>query len=644
MFLYEKLNSPDLTLHNLRIKGILKNLESMKCPWHFARFPPHHIPYGQPKMNFTTVNSKTLVHCLGNALNYSSAMKSFSPFYSDIGLGIGSESGIDCLFFHYNRATTKFLTPFLSLPKAITPHQSTATDVTQFFEKGTAHIVFCDHNTWIVECEGVDQLEFGITHTTECKETRLSKVDETIHLFEALLPSLDNRDPDQYFPIILGLRVITGSATDGEGLTVPLQIQANPSGHIVLAFSARALDVEHESIVKRLQSASPTSEDALLRSQTWLEQAMGSFQAKANTAHESSVLARSVYTLISNSTIAPGFLADHISAFPSRGGYPTHFLWDSCFQNLATELMDPRLARDSLLLLTKNMRADGKMPHFLCSTWMRPHESQPPLVGWAGLRQVKARNDLNLAKRLLPALQRNTRWWLSQRMTRFSLISAPNGLETGWDDSPLFDQGPTVACDMNTYLVMQMRACAEFSSMLGDEAGATAQTAEANRYAQRMVDVLFNKDDCLFWNINVANGEPFKIKTPACFLPFLADVPLPGAVIKKSIETVLLNPACFFGKIPFPTIAYEEACYQPGSWWRGPTWMPVAYLMLLVLDKTGFHTEAASARAALYKMLIDDGNIRELFNSQTGEGMGAYEQGWTAAICLRLHQEIQEKA
>jgi hypothetical protein len=62
--------------------------------------------------------------------------------------------------------------------------------------------------------------------------------------------------------------------------------------------------------------------------------------------------------------------------------------------------------------------------------------------------------------------------------------------------------------------------------------------------------------------------------------------------------------------------------------------------MTQVLEKTGFRAEAQTARATLYRMLIQDGNLRELFNSQTGEGMGAHEQGWTAAICLRLHDEL----
>ena len=591
-------------------------------------------------MDTPVITAQSMATCLGNTLDYSKAMTSFSPFYSDIGLGIDSSSGIRCLFLHYNRQTTRFLDPFLPMPNTVRTHECTIHGVTQFFEGGTARIAFCDHNTWVVECEGVEKLDFDITHASELQDVRSVALEGSIYIIDGSLPTLDARDPDHRFPLVLGVRVISGVPSMAHAPTPPLRIQADCAGRIVLAFSARMLDVNHETIVERLKTASRSAEDAMQRSQAWLEQAVGGFRAVSDNQRECSILARCIHTLISNSTEAPGFLAGRISAFPSRGNYPTHFLWDSCFQNLATELMHPRLAEDSLLLLTENLRPDGKMPHFLCSTWVRPFESQPPLVGWAGLRLVKARNDADLAARLLPALQRNTRWWLSQRITRFGLIAATTGLETGWDDSPRFDHGPTVACDMNSYLLMQMRACAEFSRMLGDKEAATTQMAEADRFAQRMVDVLLDKDTGLFWDIDVAGGKPVRIKTPACFLPMLADVPMPDSAMKKSIRNVLLNPDCFFGKVPFPSVAYNETCYQPEKWWRGPTWLPVAYLMLLLLDKTGFRIEARTARETLYQMIIRDGNIRELFHSQTGVGLGAHEQGWTAAICLRLRQEI----
>ena len=155
-----------------------------------------------------------------------------------------------------------------------------------------------------------------------------------------------------------------------------------------------------------------------------------------------------------------------------------------------------------------------------------------------------------------------------------------------------------------------------------------------------MVELLYDPEENLFKEVLVETGEMLPIKTPACFLPLLAGVPLAEERARDMIERYLLNPKRFFGPIPFPCVAYDEPTHQPERWWRGPTWLPEAYLMLDLLTKYGYDAERRAAAERLYGMIIQDGDIHELFNSQTGQGMGKAQQGWTAAICLRLKAEL----
>ena len=577
---------------------------------------------------------------LGDALNFSGADRGFSPFFSDVGLEVDEGGGIASLFLYYNRRKTIFLQPFLPLPNPVRPHRCSAAGITQHLGRGRARIAFCSHNTWVVECEGLPGLEFNPGGHAELTEKRRREVDRGTLIFDGYLPTMDRRDPDPTFPFVLGLRIVRGAAAGGDGMLEPLRIDADSQDRLVLVFTARMLEVDHRSVLTRLKEASASYEDAKQRTMAWWAEAMGGLDLADDDPAEGAVLARAAYTLLSNSAACPGLLQDRISAFPSRGTYPTPYLWDSCFQNLGMELFHPRLAADSLLLFVDNLRVDGKMHAFICSTWVHPGQSQPPLVGWAARRLVEATGDERLSARLLPGLRRNTRWWLSQRMTRFGLAAALNGMEVGWDDSPRFDQGPIVACDLNAYLLLQMRACARFARMAGDEAGAEELGAQAEAYAARMVEVLYDRETGLFWDLSVERGLPVRIKTPACFLPLLAGVPLPREAAKRAVADYLLNPAFFFADVPFPVVAYDEFSYESGKWWRGPTWINVAYLMLMVLDRLGFREEAMGARERLYRMLVADGNLRELFDSRSGEGLGAFEYGWTAAICLRLHREL----
>ena len=506
---------------------------------------------------------------------------------------------------------------------------------------GSVEMAFCGHDTWLVEAQGglSSGFHFADANLTEARRTAAGA--DAI-LFEGYLPNTDPRDPDKRFPLIIGLRLLRGHFGAGDGLAQPLELRPDSEGILLLAFSVRMLAVEREPLLQRLNQAAPTIAEALRRSQEWLDAALGPVNLEAEDPHEAMVLARAAHALISNASEAPGYLSGRVAAFPSRGGYPSHYVWDSCFQNLGLEEMEPRLASDSLLLLTENLRADGKMAQFICSTWTRPLESQPPLVGWAGQRLIRRRKDGSLARQLLTPLRRNTQWWLNQRMTRWGLICALHGCETGWDDSPRFDQGPTVACDMNAYLLLQMRACAEMAELLGDLTGAAQDRALADEYAQRIVDVLYDRESGLFWDRNVALDVPVRVKTPACFLPLLAGVPLSEPDARRAIEDHLLNTREFYGPLPFPCVAYDEPLYQPGKWWRGPIWLNVAYFMVELLGQYGYRQEALSARERLYRMIISDGNLREHFNSQTGEGKSAHEYGWTAAICLRLHAELGE--
>ena len=585
-------------------------------------------------------SAETLVQLLGNSLDFSDADRSFSPFFSDIGLGIDKTAGITCLFLHYNRRGTTFLKPFLRMPQAVKPHECTAAGVTQHFQQGSARIAFCGHNTWVVDCSGLTGLEFNTDDHADFTEKRSTQVDPSTIIIEGYLPTVDPRDPDATFPLILGLRIAKGAVTGGDGIGQSLRIEADSDGQLVLVFSVRALEVDAESIRSRLQDASTSFEDAEQRSISWWAGAIGDLDFDSDDSAESTTLARAAYTLLSNSAASPGLLGGRICAFPSRGTYPTAYLWDSCFQNLGTELFNPGLAEDSLLLFIDNLRVDGKLPAFICSTWVHPQQSQPPLIGWAGRRLVEMTGNEQLAATLLSGLRRNTKWWLSQRMTRFGLIAGANGMELGWDDTRRFDQGPIVACDLNSYLLIQMRVCAAFAEMIGDTEAAREHSAEADEYAARIVEVLYDESAGLFWDLQVEQGVPVHIMTPACFLPLLGDVPLTERQTERAVTDYLLNPDFFFGAVPFPVVAYNEASYAPDSWWRGPTWMNVAYLMIEVLEKTGYPAEAMTARERLYRIMIADGNLRELFHSQTGEGLGAYEYGFTAAVCLRLRQEL----
>ena len=400
-------------------------------------------------------NTDTFIRALGT-INASNEDLSYSPFYSDMGLGLDAEGGISTIYLHYNRKTTGFLPGFIRFSSSpqrldIKPHIAE-----QQFEGGQFSTAFYDLNTWLVESDVPEDISIQFTQLKD-DAARLVKIDrnykhlgenkeredifvprihhaEDCYLFEGYLENTDKRDPDSHFPVILGMRILQGKVADGDGIKTPLRITSVDGEKIVCAFSIRALDVEQDVIIQRLNAAPSTCLEASLMCYNWLDTALGAIEIPTEASNERDTYAQAIYTLLSNSSHAPGQLRGRISSFPSRGCFPTHYCWDSYFQNLGLARLEPRLEKDALLLLTENQRADGKIAHFLCSTWFRPDEIQAPLLGWAAQRLVKNRNDLEFAAEILPAMRKNTTWWLQQRMSSTGLVRIIHAYEV-WDNT-----------------------------------------------------------------------------------------------------------------------------------------------------------------------------------------------------------------
>lgn len=589
-------------------------------------------------------NAERLIAARGKRLGYADRHTSFSPFHSDIGVCPGPR-GIACLFLHYNKTTVTMGEPFLDLGAVAGDAECSAVRIAQQYEQGSADIAFYDHNSWVVDCRGVPACEYTLKTDWLMAHERVTRPAGDTLVFDCSMPTADKVDgePDQLFPLVLGLRVVTGTITEGDGIAHPLCLESDDDGRMVIAFSLHMLEVDHARITQRLGAAPDSAAEAVDRTKAWMERALDRLAVPAGDTDAARTVARAAYTLLSISAAAPGMYNGRIGSWPNRGAYARHFLWDACFHAPGLEKMETRLAEDALLVLTENMRCDGKIPEFICSTWMFTGGSQSPLIGWAGLQIVKARDDMDLAQTLIAALRKNTRWWLEQRMTQSGLIYAYHGYETGADNSPRLDPGPSVACDMNAYLLNQMRSCAEMARMIGDTEGAAADDAQADAFGKRIIDYLYDEKDNIFYDRIVQTGRMLAIKTPAAFLPLWAGVPLPEDRAWSMIEQYLLNGDHFFGPVPFPSVAYDEPTFDCAGGWRGSTWPPNVCLMVALLKAYGYEAEWRRAMQRYCEVVEADGAMHEFHNSITGEPMGKAEQGWTAAVYLKFRDELEEK-
>ena len=357
-------------------------------------------------MQTSATAADRIVSILGDQVDYSIPDRSFSPCYSDIGLKITGDPGVAALWCHYNRGTTMFGAPFVAIEgNGETRSERTALAVRQEFAGGgSAEIAFYDRNAFVIDCQGVAAISFRFV-PAELKplsaredrehelhdaapyitEPRVTQRGDAL-LFGAYLPAQDKREPDSTFPIQIGFRAIAGTAT-GDGITGPLAIAPDATGRIFVAMTVAVLDIDDRKTAAVLARAPKDAEAAKAMTREWLARCVGDLRIDADDPAEERILARAAYSLATNLCAAPGILRGRVALFPARGSYAIVAPWDSCFQNLALEYMEPRLAADSLrILLRDGIRADGKIACFIASTWVRPELAQPALAGWAAER------------------------------------------------------------------------------------------------------------------------------------------------------------------------------------------------------------------------------------------------------------------
>jgi hypothetical protein len=86
---------------------------------------------------------------------------------------------------------------------------------------------------------------------------------------------------------------------------------------------------------------------------------------------------------------------------------------------------------------------------------------------------------------------------------------------------------------------------------------------------------------------------------------------------------------------PVPSIASDEATFDPRRYWSGPTWVNTNWLLVRGLRRLGEADLAEDLRHRTVELVHRSG-FAEYFSPCTGEPLGAPEFSWTAALALDL--------
>ena len=161
---------------------------------------------------------------------------------------------------------------------------------------------------------------------------------------------------------------------------------------------------------------------------------------------------------------------------------------------------------------------------------------------------------------------------------------------------------------------------------------AIATWAERGR---RALDRAWDQDLGLCLDIDLRAGQPIRVRTVAGFAPLIAGGLSPE---RRAASLATLDSAAFLGHAKLrwplpPSTSPLDPAFQPRSYWRGPTWPVISWLLWWALVRAGADEQAASLRLAGLDQLAAVG-FAEYVEPFTGEPLGSPDQSWTAAVAL----------
>lgn len=344
---------------------------------------------------------------------------------------------------------------------------------------------------------------------------------------------------------------------------------------------------------------------------------------------------------------------------PNAATYPWQWLWDSCFHAVVWAHLGDERATVELRSALSSQDADGFVPHVRYGAGPRPHAdlwgradastiTQPPMYGHAVAEL--ARQGMDVDEPTIDRATRGLRFLLEQRRrTSGGLVELCHPWESGCDDSPRWDdvvpggRTPGAWYALKGDLVGSVERSAGGAPLHNPafpigSAGFSALVAWNSRELVAVTgdDALLRLADGLAEAVD-ARWEPSlatwvddgptsmgsgRIRTIDALLPLL--------VCQRAEAVAALTDTAAFGAAFGPRGVHRaEATYEPTTYWRGPAWPQVTYLLWLALTRSGDRSTSRSLSRSMVAGASASG-FAEYWEPDSGRALGAVPQTWTA--------------
>lgn len=320
--------------------------------------------------------------------------------------------------------------------------------------------------------------------------------------------------------------------------------------------------------------------------------------------------------------------------------------WDSAFHAMTVSRFDTPLAKSCIDAFTAFQLPFGMFPDVIhvdgriCDNY-----GKPPVLPWATLIVFRRDGDRDFLRRNFDRYVKNASFWEENRCDRglfyYSAQQHPEAedylhprWESGWDNSPRWDEFPIVdlfAIDLNCYMVLFYRAMAEMAEILGEKR--QDWDAKAKALAGRIEATLFDETRNTYADRNRKNGKFLTVLSPASFMPLY--IGTASQERAAAMEALAADPKKFYPGMP--TVPYDCPAFSK-DYWRGQTWLNVAFFAVKGLADYGFCKTAGEIREYILSMAYDNlpRGIFENYDSVNRRGLFNNSFSWSAAFLIEF--------
>lgn len=319
--------------------------------------------------------------------------------------------------------------------------------------------------------------------------------------------------------------------------------------------------------------------------------------------------------------------------------------WDTAFHAATASRWEPQLGQECLEGFMNFQGSNGMFPDVIWSDGRSQlNFGKPPLLASSVEKVYRRSGDKLFLRRAYTRLVSFEKFFCEKRkfLGLFFYDADPVipekydlhvRYESGWDNSVRWDD-PCVnfwAIDLNCFAVMMYRSLAYIAGELHEEADAENWRRKEKELSALIEEKFWSDEVGAYVDVNRFNGKASRVLSPASFMPLYIGIASKDRADR--MNALASDPRKFYPGMP--TVAYDDPEYGHG-YWRGTTWLNVAYFAAKGLKNYGYPVADTIRDTILGWVEQNPDAIYENYDSKTGRGTNARHFGWSSAFVIEL--------